>query len=88
MPTGVLREAAAFLVSRLVPPATADETTDALRWALDQMVAQGITALTDAGTDRAINPAYARLADRGLLKARVRGCYLWAPGRTGRLTGS
>lgn len=82
-PTGVLREAAASMVSRLVPPATAKETEDALQWALDAMLAQGITAFTDAGTDRASNPAYASLADRGTLKQRVRGCYMWAPGRPG-----
>ncbi len=82
-PTGVLRESAAFMVSRLVPPATQEETVTALHWALDQMLAQGVTSFTDAGTDRAINPAYAALADRGVLRQRVRGCYMWSPVRAG-----
>ena len=80
-PTGVLREAASFMVSGLVPPVTAQETVEALQWALDQMLSQGVTSFTDAGTDRLSNPAYATLADRGVLKQRVRGCYMWAPGR-------
>lgn len=82
-PTGVLRESASFAVSRLVPPSTQEETIDALHWALDQMLALGVTSFTDAGTDRAINPAYAALADRGVLKQRVRGCYMWSPVRPG-----
>lgn len=80
-PTGVLREAASFMVSRLVPSPTAKETEEALQWALGQMLSQGITSFTDAGTDVTSNPAYAALADRGVLKQRVRGCYMWAPGR-------
>jgi len=79
-PTGVLRESAAFMVSRLVPPPTAEETVGALSWALDQMLSMGVTAFIDAGTDRAINPAYATLADRGRLKQRVQGCFMWRPG--------
>jgi predicted amidohydrolase YtcJ len=82
-PTGVLRENASFMVSRLVPPSTQEETVEALHWALDQMLALGVTSFTDAGTDRAINPAYATLADRGVLKQRVRGCYMWSPVRQG-----
>jgi len=82
-PTGVLRESAAFMVSRLVPPATAEQTADALKWALEQMLSMGVTSFIDAGTDRAINPAYALLADRGVLKQRVQGCYMWHPTREG-----
>ena len=82
-PTGVLRESASFMVSRLVPPATQEETVEALQWALEQMLMLGVTSFTDAGTDRAINEAYATLADRGVLKHRVRGCFMWSPVRPG-----
>src|SRR6185437_16914255 len=34
---------------------------------------------TDAGTDEPIMRAYALLADRGELKTRVRGCFMWRP---------
>src|SRR5690606_13208087 len=46
--TGVLRESAAGLVRRLVPPVTPEESMAALRWALDRMLEQGITSFTDA----------------------------------------
>jgi predicted amidohydrolase YtcJ len=82
-PTGVLREAAGFAVSRFVPPSTQEETITALKWSLDQMLTFGITSFTDAGTDPAINVAYATLADRGQLKQRVRGCIMWSPARLG-----
>jgi predicted amidohydrolase YtcJ len=80
-PTGVLRESASFMVSRLAPPPTAEETAAALKWALGQMLSMGITSFTDAGVDRNINLAYATLSDEGELKQRVRGCYMWAPAR-------
>jgi predicted amidohydrolase YtcJ len=82
-PTGVLRESGASAVSRLVPPATAAETETALKWALNEMLSFGITSYTDAGTDPSINKAYAALADRGVLKQRVRGCMMWSPTRLG-----
>ncbi len=78
-PTGVLRESGSALVSRLVPPATPGENATALKWSLDQMLAQGITSFTDAGTSEDIMQAYATLADRGELKQRVRGCFMWRP---------
>jgi predicted amidohydrolase YtcJ len=78
-PTGVLRESGSAAVSRLVPPATPEETATALKWSLDQMLAQGITSFTDAGTSEDIEQAYATLADRGELKQRVRGCFMWRP---------
>ncbi len=76
-PTGVLRESGSAAVSRLVPPATAEENATALKWSLDQMLAQGVTSFTDAGTSEDIERAYATLADRGVLKQRVRGCFMW-----------
>jgi predicted amidohydrolase YtcJ len=78
-PTGVLRESGSAAVSRLVPPATPEENAAALKWSLDQMLSQGITSFTDAGTSEDIMQAYATLADQGVLKQRVRGCFMWRP---------
>jgi predicted amidohydrolase YtcJ len=77
--TGVLRESAGGMVSRLAPPPTPEENAAALKWALEQMVSQGITSFTDAGTSEPIMQAYATLADQGVLKQRVRGCFMWRP---------
>lgn len=75
--TGVLRESAAGLVRRLVPPVTPEESMAALRWSLDRMLEQGITSFTDAVASEATLEAYATLADEGLLKQRVRACMMW-----------
>ena len=84
VPTGVLRESAAGLVRRIVPPATPEQTREALRWALDQMVAQGITSITDAGVDGAGMQAYAELADAGQLHMRVQACMMLRGAAFGR----
>lgn len=75
-PTGVLRENAAGLVAVKIPAASVERTQEALEWALHEMLAQGITAFDDAGVFRNSAEAYARMADAGRLKQRVRGC-LW-----------
>jgi len=41
-PTGLLREAASGLVSRLILPPTPAETAQGLKWALDTMLVQGL----------------------------------------------
>jgi hypothetical protein len=77
-PTGLLREGPAVaLVSKLVPRPTQQKTDKALKWALDTMVAQGITSLDDALVTEDIAQAYADLADRGELQPRVRGCLIY-----------
>jgi predicted amidohydrolase YtcJ len=75
--TGVLRESAAGLVRRLIPPVTTEESLAALRWALDRMLEHGITSFTDAVASEPSLQAYATLADEGLLKQRVRACMMW-----------
>jgi predicted amidohydrolase YtcJ len=75
-PTGILRESAAGLVAMHIPPASEERTIEALEWALDDMLAHGITAFDDAGVFRGTAKAYAAIADAGDLKQRVRGC-LW-----------
>ena len=79
-PTGVLRESARALILSVVPPPTAEQNAAALSWALTEMLSHGITSFTDAGIDETGLAAYATLADRGVLKQRVRGCIAWRPG--------
>lgn len=76
-PTGVLRESAAALVRAVVPPPGSLQNKEALRWALDTMLGQGITSFTDALVDEDALQAYADLAESGQLKQRVRACQLW-----------
>jgi predicted amidohydrolase YtcJ len=78
-PTGILREGSAeALVSGLVPPADREQTAKALKWSLDLMLSQGITALDDALVTEDIARAYADLADAGQLHQRVRGCLIFS----------
>ncbi|MBU0557134.1 MAG: amidohydrolase family protein [Alphaproteobacteria bacterium] len=75
--TGVLRENAAMLVSRQVTEASVEKAAAALAWSMHEMMSYGITAYDDAGVAETAARAYAKLADEGKLKQRVRGC-LWA----------
>ncbi len=75
-PSGVLREAAAMLVSVRIPEASVEEGAAALLWSLNEMMSYGITAFDDAGVSETTARAYEMLADRGDLKLRARGC-LW-----------
>jgi predicted amidohydrolase YtcJ len=43
------------------------------------MLSYGITSFTDAVIDESSMQLYADLADRGVLKQRVRGCIMWSP---------
>ncbi len=76
-PSGVFRESAEGLILGSVPPATEEENIKALTWSLSTMLGQGITSFTDAGVDDRALQTYATLADRGVLKQRVRGCIMW-----------
>jgi predicted amidohydrolase YtcJ len=80
-PTGLLRESAAELARRVVPPYTAAQNAQALKFALDLMLSYGITSLEDAMVSSSTLNAYATLADQGELKQRVRGCLLWGKTR-------
>lgn len=75
-PTGILRESGAALVAVKVPAASPEKQKEALIWALNNMLEHGITAFDDAGVFRGTAETYAKLADEGKLKQRVRGC-LW-----------
>ena len=84
-PTGILREEAVVLVRQHVPEATDEQIRSALEWALDKMLANGITSFSEASTGYSSNAvkeasAYAALADSGVLKQRVRLCMPWFSG--------
>ncbi len=79
-PTGLLRDNAMDPVSRLVPAPDEVEIAEALRAALDEIRAQGITCVedmdgNDAGTRRKLLRLYQRLAREGRLTTRI-GFYL------------
>lgn len=77
-PTGLLHEAAAWLVRRVVPPYTLEQTTQAIEWSLNLMLSHGITTAVDAGVTEPTLPAFRALADEGKLKQRVHGCIRWS----------
>lgn len=64
-PSGILRETAMQLVASVVPQVGIAETTGALRRAVAELHAWGVTGVTDAGDDTAAggNGAYAALGD-------------------------
>ena len=88
-PTGVLRESAGGLVRQFIPPYTLEQNVKALAWSTNLMLSYGITSYTDALVEDNALHAYAALADRGMLKQRVKGCLAWGrsvisePNRTG-----
>jgi predicted amidohydrolase YtcJ len=67
------------LMAGVTPPPTEEENLEALSWSLSHMLSYGITSLTDAGVEETAMQAYAKLADQGKLKQRVRGCIGWRP---------
>ena len=77
IPNGLLRESAAGFVRAVIPPPTLDEDAKALTWSLHLMLSYGITSFTDAALDETGLKTYARLADQGVLKQRVKGCIMW-----------
>lgn len=76
--TGVLRESAGGLVRRHIPPYTPEQNATALAWSMNLMLSFGITSFTDALVDESGLKAYALLADRGVLKQRVKACLVYA----------
>ncbi|MGH8261534.1 MAG: amidohydrolase, partial [Steroidobacteraceae bacterium] len=77
IPNGLLREGAAGMVRAVVPAPTLDDDSKALAWSLHLMLSDGITEFTDAALDESGLKTYARLADEGILKQRVKGCIMW-----------
>lgn len=78
-PTGVMLDAWQLFAQFMPPPPAPDVMAPAFAWAIDQMLAQGVTSITEAAGDLSYLQAYVILADTGMLKARVRTCLTWAP---------
>lgn len=73
-PTGSLQETAMTLVAGKVPPRAVAERADDLLAGLQQMNAQGITAMMEAAADATTVAAYEALQRSGRLTTRVRIC--------------
>ena len=70
-PTGILREGASGLVSRIVPPYSAEEVSEAFDFAVTVAPALGITSLTDPGVGQSTVDMYAAKLREGKLPLRV-----------------
>jgi len=70
-PSGTLRESAAGLVARHLPPRTQDEIRNGLVRALSLANSYGLTAVYDAAASPELLQAYAALDSAGKLTARV-----------------
>ncbi|MBI3568964.1 MAG: amidohydrolase [Gemmatimonadetes bacterium] len=79
-PTGVLKETAQQLVSRLVPKATAAQRRRAFAALAREFNAEGMTALKDPGISAETWDTYREVAAEGKLPVRVFA--LWSGGRS------
>jgi hypothetical protein len=70
-PTGVLKDAAMGLVSRLIPPPPPEARRRAIRAGLRHAAALGVTSIQDMGPAYEDVAAYAELLERGELTLRV-----------------
>ncbi len=76
-PTGALHEGAMHLVGAVVPPPDARLVEEALVFAQSKLHSLGITAWQDAWIEASDQAAYAALAGRGGLTARVVAALWW-----------
>lgn len=79
-PTGVLKETAMELVTRLIPPLNAAQIDAGLARISQEFSREGMTAVKDPGIDRNLWDAYQRALSRGDLTVRVFA--LWRAGKT------
>jgi predicted amidohydrolase YtcJ len=70
-PTGVLKDAAMGLVSRVVPSPSPEARRRTIREGLRHAASLGVTSVQDMGPDPADVAAYAELLERGELTVRV-----------------
>jgi len=76
--TGLLQEAPINLVVAALPPPDPAVIAMALAGVLDELLAAGVTSVTDANSNVLNLQAYSGLADAGRLVLRVRSCSMWA----------
>ncbi|MDZ7386694.1 MAG: amidohydrolase [candidate division KSB1 bacterium] len=69
-PTGILKETAASLVARLIPPLTAEQEREALKKALAEARRLGVTSIQDNSGIGSVR-LYREFLDRGELTVRV-----------------
>ena len=79
-PTGLLREGAAGLVRRLVPPRSPSETDAGIRDFVKAFNAEGMTGLKDPGISSQTWDLYKKIERDGALNVRVFA--LWSGGRS------
>ena len=70
-PTGVLKDAAMSLVSRVVPPPSPESRLRTLREGLRHAASLGVTSVQDMASSGAEVAAYAELLERGELTVRI-----------------
>ncbi len=76
-PTGILHDEATFQASRRLPAYAPDQYDSAVRWAMAQMNAVGVTSLRDALADSHALAAYHRLDTLGRLDMRIGTSLAW-----------
>ena len=79
-PTGVLKEAATGLVTRLIPPYSRDQQLEGILKIIGDFNAEGMTAVKDPGIDQSKWDLYRQVLNDGKLTVRVFA--LWSAGRT------
>jgi len=77
-PTGVLKESAMGLVTRLIPPITPEQTRNGILHIEEVLHSEGMTAVKDPLIEQIQWDAYKSLLDEGKLKERI--CVLWSAG--------
>lgn len=69
-PTGLLKDSAADLVQKVVPPRTTEEKLEAARAATAEAARVGVTSVTDVSADEDVG-LYQLMAARGEIKTRI-----------------
>lgn len=82
MPSGVLKESAQSMVSRLVPRFSREQEENGLRKIIEEFNSEGMTGVKDPGLNPGKWTMYQHLQERGQLNVRVFG--LWGTGRTAK----
>jgi predicted amidohydrolase YtcJ len=70
-PTGVLKESAMDLVTKLIPPVSAEQERNGILHSIDGLHAEGMTAVKDASIAPHTWDVYRKLLDDGKLTVRV-----------------
>jgi len=86
-PTGILKDAAMGLVSRIIPAPTRERRVRALKRALDHMASLGVTSVQDMGPAAEDVELYDELAAKGGLTVRIRVAPLLTSWAAARATG-